>query len=111
MAAFKLPKTTDAEQAARAQAIEEASKTAALVPLETAELCAEAIRLVGALRAITLAQAASDLTVALHLAEAGRKGSLENVHANLPSIQDRDWVARVTLQARDLDASALPAQT
>jgi formiminotetrahydrofolate cyclodeaminase len=111
IAAFKLPKTTQTEQAARAQAIEEASKAAALVPLETAELCVEAGRIVNALRPISLSQAASDLTVALHLAEAGRKSALENVHANLPSIEDRDWVARITDQARKLEALATPPPT
>ena len=106
LAAFRLPKNTEAEQTPRSQAIEDASKDAALVPLETAELCIEVGRIVNALRPIALSQAASDLTVALHLADAGRKGALENVHANLPSIEDREWVTRITDKARKLEALA-----
>ena len=44
MRAFKLPKSTEAEQAARDQAIEAASKQASIVPLETAELAAAVAR-------------------------------------------------------------------
>ncbi|MFB3920257.1 MAG: glutamate formimidoyltransferase [Terriglobia bacterium] len=106
LAAFRLPKDTPAEKAARAHVIEDASKGAALVPLETAELCVETARMVRALLPIALSQAVSDLTVALYLAEAGRKSSLENVHANLPSIEDRQWVEQIGAQARALEALA-----
>src|SRR5712692_8987925 len=61
LAALKLPKSTESERERRAHAIEEASKSASLVPLETAELAAEIARLIEALRGITLPQAASDL--------------------------------------------------
>lgn len=95
MAAFKLPKGSEAEQAARAQAIESASKAAATVPLETAELAAAVARLLEPLHPITIPQAASDLTVAGLLAKAAREGALENVRANLPSIQDSVWVSQL----------------
>ncbi len=102
MAAFKLPKGTDAEQAARAQAIGAASKNAASVPLETAELAAEVARLIEPLRPITIPQAASDLTVAAHLADAALAGAVENVRANLPSIRDSVWVGQMENQLRAL---------
>jgi glutamate formiminotransferase len=95
VAALKLPKSTESEQAVRVRAMEEANKTATLVPLETAEMALETARLVERVRPITLAQAGSDLAVALHLAEAARRGALDNVRANLPSIQDRDWAAQI----------------
>ena len=104
MAAFKLPKATAEEQAARAKTIEEASKRAAAVPLETAELSVEAARVVKDLEAITLPQAASDLNVALALAAAGRAGAVENVRANLPSISDREWIAHLEAKLGALDA-------
>jgi glutamate formiminotransferase / formiminotetrahydrofolate cyclodeaminase len=90
-----LPKSTDAEQSRRQQAIEEASKNAALVPLGTSELTAEVSGILELLRPITLPQAASDLSVALSLAAAGRSGAIENVKANLPQIHDRDWVSQI----------------
>jgi formiminotetrahydrofolate cyclodeaminase len=102
VAALKLPKSTESEQAARARAREEANKTATLVPMETAEMAAETARLVESVRPITLAQAASDLAVALHLAGAARCGALDNVRANLPSIQDRDWAAQIEARVQRL---------
>jgi glutamate formiminotransferase len=106
VAAMKLPKSTESEQALRAQAMEEANKAATLVPLETAELALETAKLVESVRPMTLPQAASDLAVALHLAEAARRGALANVRVNLPSIQDAGWVARIQERARSLDDSS-----
>jgi glutamate formiminotransferase / formiminotetrahydrofolate cyclodeaminase len=106
MAASKLPKSTDRERSQRAQAIELASKVAAGVPLETAMLAAEIIRLVESLRAITLPAAASDLTVALSLAATARDGAVENVLANLPSIQDANWVREMETQIQALAPKA-----
>ena len=63
MAAFKLPKSTETEKAGRAQAIEEAGKNATSVPLETAELSAEAAKIISSLRDITIPVAAPDLAV------------------------------------------------
>ncbi|HEV2382473.1 MAG TPA: glutamate formimidoyltransferase [Terriglobia bacterium] len=93
--AMRLPKATENEQVAREAAIEEASKRAALVPLRNAELAAEVKLTLEMVRPITMPQAASDLSVALGMAAAGRAGAVENVRANLPSIQDREWVSGI----------------
>jgi len=95
LAAMKLPKATEAEQVRRTDAIETASKKAAEVPLETAQLAAEVSRLVDSLRPISVPQAASDLAVALAMAEASRRGAIENVRANLTSIKDKVWVRQM----------------
>jgi formiminotetrahydrofolate cyclodeaminase len=95
MAAFRLPKSAECERAARAQAIEEASKNATSVPLETAELSAEVAKIISSLRDITIPLAAPDLAVALDLAGTGQRGALENVRANLPSIKDQEFLDRV----------------
>jgi len=104
LAAFKLPKSTEAEQAARREAIESASKKAAEVPLETAQLAVEVARLADSLRPITAPQAASDLSVAHHLAGTALQGALTNVRANLPSIHDTDWVRQMETQIQALAA-------
>jgi glutamate formiminotransferase/formiminotetrahydrofolate cyclodeaminase len=103
MAALKLPKSTEEERRGRSKAIEEASKTAARVPLETAELAVETARLVDSLRVISLAQAASDLTVGVELADAARRGAIENVRANLSSIQDGEWLKEVEERLKRLE--------
>jgi len=98
MRAFKLPKSTEAEQTSRAQAIEAASKLASEAPLETAELAATVARELSSLGGTTIPQAASDLSVALSLAETARRGGIENVRANLSGIHDESWLR--DMQAR-----------
>jgi glutamate formiminotransferase len=105
LGAMRLAKSTPTEQAERAGAIDSAGKETVTVPLETAELVAEVGHLLKSLRAITIPQAASDLSVALMMAEAGRQGSLENVRTNLSAIQDRDWVAFVEQRLKALSGS------
>ena len=96
--AMRLPKSTSEEQATRLKAIEDASKGAALVPLHMVQAAREAAEVLEGLRPLTLPQAASDLGVALLLAEAGRKAAVENVRANLPTIQDREWIRGIEEQ-------------
>lgn len=102
LTAMRLPKSTVAEQAARREAIEEAGKTAALVPLGTAELATEVSRIIEQLRPITIPGAASDLGVGLGLAAAARTGAIENVSVNLPSIQDREWATSIESRLGEL---------
>ena len=92
MAAFKLPKSAETERAARTRGIEEASKNATSVPLETAELSVEVAKIISSLRDITIPLAAPDLAVALDLADTARRGAMENVRANLPSIRDQEFL-------------------
>jgi len=103
MGAFKLPKATEAEQSARNQAIEDASKQASLVPLETAELASAVAREIASLAGITIPQAASDLSVAASLAETARRGGIENVKANLPGVHDEVWLKRIQARLDSLD--------
>jgi glutamate formiminotransferase len=103
MRAFKLPKSTEAEQSARDQAIEEASKQASIVPLETAELAVVVAHEIAGLAGITIAQAASDLSVASSLAETARRGGIENVRANLSGIRDEIWLQGVHARLRIVD--------
>jgi glutamate formiminotransferase / formiminotetrahydrofolate cyclodeaminase len=93
--AIRLPKATETEQAARRIAMEEANKSATLVPLETGEMIAEVRRTIESVQPITMPQAASDLKVAIAMAEAGRAGAVENVRTNLESIQDRAWAGEI----------------
>jgi glutamate formiminotransferase len=105
MAALRLPKATETEQATRAKTLEEANKVATVVPLETAELAAETASLLASLRAITIQQAASDLSVAERLAGTARQGAVENVRTNLPSTHDRDWIIQIERRLLSLQKS------
>ncbi|EHM10041.1 methenyl tetrahydrofolate cyclohydrolase [Thermanaerovibrio velox DSM 12556] len=92
MAARKMPKDTDQEKAARAQAIAEASKRTAMVPLATLRSC-EALAEI-ALEAARSGNpnAVTDAGTAALLARAAAKAAAYNVFINLPGIDDQDFV-------------------
>ena len=102
MRAFKLPKSTEAEQTVRNQAIEASSKLASVVPLETSELAAAVAREIASVAGITIVQAASDLHVASNLAETARRGGIENVRANLPGVRDGSWLRDIEARLQEL---------
>jgi glutamate formiminotransferase / formiminotetrahydrofolate cyclodeaminase len=104
LGAYRLPKSDETEQGLRAEAIESASKTATTVPLETAELAAEILRMVESLRAVSAPQAASDVEVAHEMARAALRGAVANVRANLPSIHDAVWVGEMETKLRAHDS-------
>jgi formiminotetrahydrofolate cyclodeaminase len=87
-AAFKMPKESDEEKAARSLEIKEGMLLCAEVPLANAKRCGQVIALCDALLESYNTNAASDLECAGHLARAGLRGCAANVHINLPYIKD-----------------------
>ena len=73
------------------------------MPLETAELSAEVAKIISSLRDITIPVAAPDLAVALDLAGTAKRGAIENVRANLPSIRDPEFLDRVERKLEALE--------
>ena len=98
MAAYRLPKATDDEQAARTAAIRAAMAHATRVPLRNAELCAGVLALAVRLEGRSNPRALSDLQAAGHLARAGLLGCLANVALNLPGVKDE--AAAIEIRAR-----------
>ena len=101
VAAYRLPKETDGEKAARSAQIQVAVRTAADVPLATAESCLEVLRIVERVGAGFNSAAASDLGVAAQMAAAGVAGGVLNVQINVPSLKDE--AARGALLGRAAD--------
>ena len=81
--AFKLPKDTDEEKAARRAAIDAATVAAARVPSRNAELCLAGLEITAELVGRTNAAAASDLGVAALNLLCGLKSAYLNVLINL----------------------------
>jgi glutamate formiminotransferase/formiminotetrahydrofolate cyclodeaminase len=112
MAAFKLPKGTDEQNAAREAAVERAYHHAADVPLR---VCRAAVRVLE-LSTVTAAQgninALSDSGSSGFLAHACFKGAAQNVRANAKEVKDaaqaKLWLAEVA--QLDTQAAALLAQ-
>ena len=91
-ACFKMPKATDEEKAARSAAIQEATKFAALVPMQVARL--------GNRNAVT------DACVAMMSARSAVLGALMNVRINLGSLKDKEFVAKLQAEACELERLA-----
>jgi glutamate formiminotransferase/formiminotetrahydrofolate cyclodeaminase len=88
-AAYKLPKDTDEQVAARTKAIDDALVHAAQVPLETARACAAVADIAATVAHKGNTNAASDAGVAALLAEAACRGAVYNVRINVSSMTDR----------------------
>jgi formiminotetrahydrofolate cyclodeaminase len=88
IAAYRLPRGSDEEKAARTAAIQEATHYAALVPLALVEASAQVIELAQQALGKTNPNAASDLAVAALLGVAGMDGAAANVEINLASLKD-----------------------
>jgi len=91
MAAFKKSKEHPEAQGE----VEAATKKATLVPLVVAERAKEVAQIIESLRPITNPRMASDLTVGVSLARAGRDGALANVEINLGDIKDESFLTDV----------------
>ena len=100
-AALKLPRESEAQQAARAAAIRSAARTAAEVPLRCLAACAEVVAEAERLAGRSNVNASSDLNVAALLVEAGAQGAAANVRVNLPSVGDADWAETTAARVED----------
>jgi formiminotetrahydrofolate cyclodeaminase len=109
MDAYKLPKSTDAEKSARANAIQDALKHASDVPLQAAECCLHVLELARPVSEKGNKNAASDGGVGALMAEAGLRGAALNVSINLASIADQTFVRehRQRIDQLIADADAL----
>jgi hypothetical protein len=98
MEALKLPKSSDAERAARTSAISAAAQHAAEVPLATLRATVAVAEAARSILEKSLLAAASDLEVAARFARAAGESAAENVEANLPYIEDAQTRAELASQ-------------
>lgn len=87
-AAFKLPKETEEQKAARSAKIAEGMVVSTQVPFETMELTAQALNLAQRMLGSFNTNAASDLGVAALNLSAALRGAWLNVLINLSSLKD-----------------------
>lgn len=103
--AFRLPKSSDDEKAARSAAIQRALTSATEAPLTVMRHCAEALTLAPAAIELGNENAATDAQVGVGLLEAALQGAAANVEINLGSLKDAAYVARVREEAARLLAA------
>ena len=103
VAAYRLPKGSDAEKAARKAAIQLAMRDAVEAPLGVMRACRTALAQLPLVEAHGNPNAASDVQVGGALLSAGLAGAKANVEINLPSMTDAEYVQRVR---EEIEASA-----
>jgi len=91
--AYKLPRDTEEQRAAREAAVQAALKEAEGVPMQIAQACVEVLELCVPMAEKGNRAAVSDAGVAALLAEAALRSAALNVLINLASIQDEGFVA------------------
>jgi formiminotetrahydrofolate cyclodeaminase len=103
---FKMPKSTDEEKKVRSAAIQEATKEAAMVPMQVAK---EAFSLMDTIDEVARAgnsNAVTDACVAMMCARSAVLGALMNVRINLGSLKDTAFVEEMQREADRLEQEA-----
>lgn len=95
MAAYKRPRATDADKAARSAAIQAAFRQAIAAPLAVMRASAAAVEQGVVIARLGNPSAASDLEVGLELLGAALRGAKLNVEINLGSVKDQEYVLQV----------------
>jgi glutamate formiminotransferase/formiminotetrahydrofolate cyclodeaminase len=102
IAGMRMAKDTPEQQAARSAAIRAGYRTAAEVPLRTAELCREVLDLCQQAANVGNDAVMSDAGVGALMAYAGLRGAVHNVRINLPHTRDEEFITRVSAQVAEL---------
>jgi glutamate formiminotransferase/formiminotetrahydrofolate cyclodeaminase len=106
MESFGLPKGTDAEKAARAQAIEDASKYAMEIPFRTAELAYESMEVMAKMVEIGNPNSITDAGVGVLCARTAVLGAAMNVRINASGIKDKAFTDDLIARVNDIEAKA-----
>lgn len=105
-ACFKMPKASDEEKAARSTAIQEATKFAALIPMQVARNAYELMNIIMDVARLGNRNAVTDACVAMMAARSAVLGALMNVRINLASLKDKEFVSKLQNEADALEQHA-----
>lgn len=110
MGALRMPKSTEKEKQARAEALQAALHNAAGVPLEVAEHATRIVELAAEVTEKGNANAVSDSAAAAEMAWAALRGAAYNVHINAQSATDEEAVSVWLKEIESLRARAEEAR-
>lgn len=110
MEALGLPKNTEEEKAVRRQAMQDALKKAAEVPLSVAETAAKIMPMAAILVKKGNANAVTDGLVSAMMTRTAVLGALLNVKINLGSIKDEAYVSQMKEKIRLLESNIISGE-
>jgi formiminotetrahydrofolate cyclodeaminase len=102
LAAFRLPKGSEAEKATRTEAIDRATRSATDAPLDVMRLCQQALRGAVSVASNGSRKTTSDVGVAVELLVAALRGARLNVEINLAGLDDEPYTARIREEVDEL---------
>ena len=113
MVCYRLPKNTDEEKLARAEAIQNAAKQAAEVPFEIAEACLTVMKLAERIAVIGNQGAITDAACSAILGRAAMRSAIYNVVVNLKLIKDNAYneAMYAKIESMQLEAEVLEKKT
>jgi formiminotetrahydrofolate cyclodeaminase len=106
LAAFRLPKGSEAEKTTRNEAIDRATRIAIEAPLDTMRACQQTLRGAVVVASNSSRRTTSDVGVAVELLLAALRGARLNVEINLATLHDAAYIARVNEEVGELEADA-----
>ncbi len=113
-ACYAMPRSSDAEKAARGAAMQAALRGATEVPFSIAALCAELLELTRPIAEKGNANVVSDAAAAAHLAFAALHSALVNVNINLKYLKDdvyvTEWRGKVAALATTAENAYVAAR-
>lgn len=107
MKAMSLPKSTDAEKAARQQALQDATRRAMDVPFRVMELALESMELIEAMAKDGNPNSVSDAGVGALCARSAVLGANMNVRINASGYDNREYVSKLLQQGAAIEKQAL----
>ncbi len=107
MDAFKLPKETDEEKANRINQIQDATKQAALIPMEIAQRAFTLLDTIAYTTRSGNKNAVTDGCISMMTCRTAVLGALLNVRINLGSIKDAVFVGELANKCNTMEAEAM----
>jgi len=102
LAAFRLPKASEADKTSRQQAIDRATRAAIDAPLDTMRACQQALRGAIVVASNSSRKTTSDVGVAVELLLASLRGARLNVDINLVGLNDPAYTSRIKEEVEEL---------
>lgn len=102
--AYRLAKGTEQEEAVRRQAIQQATREAARVPLTTAERAVKVLELLMRIAAVANVNALTDAAVAVAMGRSAVQGAAANVRVNIEALEDAALAGQFEAQISSFEA-------
>lgn len=111
MMAFGLPKSTDAEKAARTKAIQEATKFAIEIPFKVMQSAYGSMEVIKAMAETGNPNSVSDAGVGALCARTSVIGAFMNVRINAAGYADKEFVAEILRRGREIENKTIALES